>query len=207
MLARGAMAGLGCGMAVVLLLGALRLWVERRYGEHIYTCVEDVPPHPVALVLGAGLQSDGSLTAILADRVATGADLYHAGVVRKLLCSGDGRLADHDEPQRMLVYAAQLGVPEGDVLLDRGGWRTYDSCYRARAVFGVERAVVVTQRFHAARALYLCNALGVEAVALVADRRRYSIERVTWQAREYLALALAWWDAHVRLQVDLTRAC
>ena len=185
-------------MVAVALLGGLRLWVEQRYRDRVYTCVEDVPPCPVAIVLGAGLWADGSLTPILADRIATAADLYHAGVVQKLLCSGDNRFVNYNEPQRMLEYAVSLGVPQEDIVLDYAGRRTYDTCYRARAIFGVEQAVIVTQRFHAARALYLCDALGVDAVAILADRQDYTLRRVTWETREYPALALAWWDVNVR---------
>lgn len=183
---------------MVVLLGGLRMWAEQKYRDRIYTRVEDVPPHYVAVVLGAGLWPDGSLTPILADRVTTAADLYHGGTVQKLLCSGDNRFVDYNEPQRMLEYAVGLGVPEEAIVLDYAGRRTYDTCYRARAIFGVERAVVVTQRFHVARALYLCDALGVDAVAVLADRQDYTIRRITWETREHLALALAWWDVNVR---------
>jgi SanA protein len=194
---------LALGVAGLLLLGGLRLWVERRYRDEIHARVEDVPARPVALVLGAGLWSDGSLTPVLADRVTTAAELYHAGRVRKLLFSGDNRVVDYNEPEAMLAYARALGVPEEDIVLDYAGRRTYDSCYRAREIFRVERAVVVTQRFHAARSLYLCEALGVEAVASVADRQPYSRRRYVWEAREYLALVLAWWDVNVRRPVPV----
>ncbi|MFW6135887.1 MAG: SanA/YdcF family protein, partial [Chloroflexota bacterium] len=190
-------------MASLALVLGLRWWVERQVGAHIYEngqseAYEAVPARPVALVLGAGLWSDGSLTPILADRVATAADLYQAGKVEKLLCSGDNRRVDYNEPAAMKRYAVQLGVPKEDVVLDYAGRRTYDSCYRARAIFGVERAVVVTQRFHAARSLYTCEALGVDTVAVTADRRVYAARRVVWETREYLALVLAWWDVNVR---------
>ncbi len=191
-------AALGCGVAVIALLGGLRLWAEGRARGRAYTCVEETPPRPVALVLGAGLWADGSLTPILADRVATAADLYHAGVVQKLLCSGDNRFMNYNEPQAMLEYAVQLGVPAEEIVLDYAGRRTYDSCYRAQAIFGLERAVIVTQRFHAARALYLCDALGLDGVVAIADRQAYARRRVIWETREYLALALAWWDVNVR---------
>lgn len=188
----------GCGVTMVVLLGGLRLWVEQKYRDRIYTCAEDVPLRSVAIVLGAGLWPDGSLTPVLADRVAIAADLYHAGTVQKLLCSGDNRFVDYNEPQRMLEYAVSLGVPDEAIVLDYAGRRTYDTCYRARDIFGLERVVVVTQRFHAARALYLCDALGVDAVAVLADLQDYTIRRVTWETREYPALALAWWDVNVR---------
>ncbi len=197
-LKRALLFAVGCGVAIVVILGGLRIWVEHKYRDRIYARFEDVPARPVALVLGAGLWPDGSLTPILADRVATAADLYQAGVVEKLLCSGDNRFVDYNEPQRMLEYAIRLGVPEEAVVLDYAGRRTYDSCYRARAIFGVERLIIVTQRFHAARTLYLCDALGMDAVAVVADRRDYTSRRVVWETREYLALALAWWDVNIR---------
>ncbi|HDQ73076.1 MAG TPA: hypothetical protein ENN19_13435 [Chloroflexi bacterium] len=181
----------------ITLLGGLRLWIERKFQHHIYTQVEEVPPHAVALVLGAGLWADGTPTPILADRVATAADLYHANVVQKLLLSGDNRFIDYNEPQAMREYALRLGVPEEDVVLDYAGRRTYDSCYRAQAIFGLDQAVVVTQRFHAARSLYVCDALGLDTVAILADRQDYTRRRYRWEIREYLALALAWWDVNV----------
>jgi len=193
----------GCGVATAVLLGGLRLWVEQKARDRIYARIEDVPPRHIAIVLGAGLWPDGSLTPILADRIATAADLYQAGVVEKLLCSGDNRFVDYNEPQHMLEYAVRLGVPEEAIVLDYAGRRTYDSCYRARDIFGVEQAVIVTQRFHAARALYLCDALGVDAVVALADRQDYTTRRVTWETREYLALALAWWDVNVRRPVPV----
>ena len=194
---------IACGTVAVLLVLGLRLWVESRYQERIYETVDEVPARPVALVLGAGLWADGSLTPILADRVFTGVELYRAGKVEKLLCSGDNRRVDYNEPQAMKEYAVQLGVPEDDVVLDYAGRRTYDSCYRARDIFGVDGLVVVTQRFHAPRSLYTCESLGVDAVAVTADRRVYSAEQVMWKTREYLALVLAWWDVNVRHPVPV----
>jgi SanA protein len=186
------------GIAAIGLILGLRFWVERRYESRIYETVEQVPQRPVALVLGAGLWPDGSLTPILADRVATAAELYQAGKVEKLLCSGDNRRLDYNEPQAMKDYAVRLGVPQEDVVLDYAGRRTYDSCYRARAIFGVEQLVAVTQRFHTARSVYVCQSLGIDAVAVTANRRIYSSEQVIWKSREYLALLLAWWDLNVR---------
>lgn len=203
MLKRAAFVAISFGVATVVLLGGLQLWVGHKTRDRINARVEDVPPRSIALVLGAGLWADGSLTPVLVDRVATAADLYRVGVVQKLLFSGDNRFVDYNEPQAMLEYAVRLGVPEDAIVLDYAGRRTYDSCYRARAIFGVDRAVVVTQRFHAPRALYLCNALGVDALAVVADRQDYTPRRFAWETREYLALALAWWDVNVRHPVPV----
>ena len=198
MLKRLFLAGLGLSAAVCLLLGGLRLWVEHKYRDRIFTRVEDVPPRPVAIAFGAGLWADGSLTPVLADRVATASELHSRGIATTLLFSGDNRRVDYNEPQRMLEYAVRLGVPEGDIVLDYAGRRTWDTCFRARAIFGVEQAVVVTQRFHVARTLYLCDELGIDAVGIVANRQDYTRRRIIWETREYLALAQAWWDVNVR---------
>jgi SanA protein len=189
---------IACGVALLGLVLGLRFWVERRYEGRIYETVEQVPARHVALVLGAGLWPDGSLTPILTDRVFTAVELYRAGKVQKLLCSGDNRRVDYNEPQAMKDYAVRLGVPAEDVVLDYAGRRTYDSCYRAKAIFGVERLVLVTQRFHTARSVYTCESLGVDAVAVTANRRIYAAEQVVWKTREHLALLLAWWDLNVR---------
>jgi len=203
MLKLAASVAAGCSLVAVVLLGGLRLWIEHKTRDRIYVRIEDVPSRAVAIVLGAGLWADGSLTPVLADRVATAAELYQVGAVRVLLFSGDNRFMDYNEPQAMFEYAVRLGVPEDAIVLDYAGRRTYDSCYRARAIFGVDRALVVTQRFHAPRALYLCDALGVDAVAAVADRQDYTPRRFAWETREYLAMALAWWDVNVRHPVPV----
>ncbi|NLE44125.1 MAG: DUF218 domain-containing protein [Chloroflexi bacterium] len=187
-----------CVLAALLFPITVRLWFDWRYAGQIYSRVDDVPSRPVAIVLGAGLWADGSVTPVLADRVATAADLYHAGKVQKLLCTGDNRFVDYNEPQAMADYAVGLGVPREDIVLDYAGRRTYDSCYRANAIFGVSQGVIVTQRFHVPRSLFLCNALGVDSVAITADRRQYTSRRFIWEAREYPALILAWWDVFVR---------
>ena len=150
--------------------------------------VDTVPAERVAIVFGAGLRYDGSPTAVLRDRVETAAQLYFSGKVEKLLMSGDNSTLDYNEPESMRQYAISLGIPDADIVLDYAGRRTYDTCYRAKAIFGLDRAILVTQDFHLPRALYLCNALGVEAVGVKANNIYYrKISRLYWNARELLA--------------------
>ena len=189
-------------LEALALIGALRAWVHVRAAGRIYASVRDARPAPVALVLGAGLWRDGSPTPALYDRVATAVDLYKAGKVKKLLMSGDNRFVNYNEPAAMKTLAERLGVPAEDIVLDYAGRRTYDSCYRARAIFGVQQALVVTQRFHLDRALFLCDALGVQATGVVADRREYATYR-WWEMREVLATAAAWWDVNIRRPVPV----
>jgi SanA protein len=151
---------------------------------------------PVAIVFGAGYWPGGRLSDALADRMETAIDLYQSGKVNKLLLTGDNRFVDYNEPAVMAEYAMSRGLPRQDLVLDYAGRRTYDSCYRAGVIFGVEEAVLVTQAFHLPRALYTCSRLGVEAVGAVADRHRY--RRAPWfSLRELMALVRAWFDLNL----------
>jgi SanA protein len=174
---------------------ALRWWVDRKYKVHIYT-VQDVPSRRVAVVFGAGLTADGRPMPALADRVWTAAQLYHAGKVEKLLMSGDNRFISYNEPEAMRQYALGRGVPDENIVLDYAGRRTYDTCYRAGHIFGVEEAVLVTQWFHLDRALYICDGLGLDAVGVAADRRDYRSARYWWM-RELAAVTRAWLDLNL----------
>ena len=150
--------------------------------------VDAVPPRRVAIVFGAGLWRDGTPTPVLRDRVQTAANLYFAGKVEKLLMSGDNRVVEYNEPEAMRQYALSLGVPDEDIVLDYAGRRTYDTCYRARDIFGIDSAILVTQGFHLPRAIYLCNMLGVEGVGVPADIQYYrKVSRAFWTFREVLA--------------------
>jgi SanA protein len=160
--------------------------------------VEDSRSAPVALVLGAGLNRDGTPGVVLQDRVATASELYFAGKVEKLLMSGDNSTIYYDEPGAMHDYAISLGVPEEDIVLDFAGRRTYDSCYRAKEIFGVDDLIVVTQAFHLPRALFLCNAFDIEATGVPADDANYRLRSYTyWWFREILATLKAYWDVTI----------
>jgi SanA protein len=152
----------------------------------------------VAIVFGAGLWRDGSPTPVLRDRVETAAELYFSGKVKKILMSGDNRFVEYNEPGAMRDYALSLGVPEEDIVLDFAGRRTYDTCYRAQAVFGLGSAILVTQGYHLPRALYTCNILDIEATGVPADRRSYSRRSVIyWNLRELPATLIAFWDLYI----------
>jgi SanA protein len=183
-------------IATLAALWVLRATVHTQAAPRIYTRVTDAPSAPVALVLGAGLWADGSPTPALRDRVATAVDLYKAGKVKKLLMTGDNRRVDYNEPAAMQTIALQLGVPSADIVLDYAGRRTYDSCYRAKEIFEVKQVIIVTQRFHLDRSIFLCDAMGVPAVGVVADRRVYQT-LPWWELREVLATAAAWWDVNI----------
>jgi SanA protein len=179
-------------IAALLILGIPRL-VTALYSIHKIKSVEDSPSAPVAIVFGAGLRRDGTPTLVLRDRVAIAAKLYFDGKVKKLLMSGDNRFVDYNEPGAMKSYALELGVPEKDIVLDYAGRRTYDTCYRAKYIFEVDSAVLVTQNFHQPRALFTCNMIGLPSTGVSADRVHYSAE-IFWQIRELPATLVALFD-------------
>jgi SanA protein len=192
-LADVALASLAIVTSGVLGVLGLRWWVGREYGSRIYGQASEVPPMPAAIVFGAGYWPGGRLSDALADRMETAIDLYNAGKVKKLLLTGDNRFADYNEPAAMAEYALARGIPPEDLVLDYAGRRTYDSCYRAGAIFGLERAVLVTQAFHLPRALFTCDRLGLDVAGVAADRHR--LFREPWyRLREVAALARAWID-------------
>lgn len=157
-----------------------------------------VPEAPVALVLGAGLNRDGTPGVVLRDRVETAADLYASNKVAKLLMSGDNSSPFYNEPGAMQEYALSLGIPPEDIVLDYAGRRTYDSCYRARAIFGLDQVIVVTQAFHLPRALFLCTAFDLDAFGVAADDANYNRYSYTfWWVREILASGKAYWDVFI----------
>ena len=130
------------------------LWqdrVETRYAASIYM-PDAAPKQQVAIVLGARVYPSGRLSGMLRDRVDTAVELYKRGTVQKLLLTGDNSRVDYNEPDAMAAYAMAQGVPAADIQPDYGGRRTYDSCYRARDIFQVKSAVLVSQAFHLPRA-------------------------------------------------------
>jgi vancomycin permeability regulator SanA len=160
--------------------------------------IESAKPVPVAVVFGAGLWRDGSPTPVLRDRIETAANLYFAGKVSKLLMSGDNRFIDYNEPAAMRTYALNLGVPDEDIVLDYAGRRTYDTCFRAGKIFGLDKVILVTQGFHLPRAIYTCSTLGLEVNGVQADQRDYRRRSlIYWQLRETLATLVALWEVHV----------
>ncbi len=159
---------------------------ERRL---IFAGAADAPSRPVAIVFGAAGD-------ILTDRVTTGVELYKAGKAQKLLMTGDNSRDDYNEPETMREQAIAEGVPASAIACDYAGFRTYDSLYRARAIFGVTSALLVTQRYHLPRALYLAHHLGIEAVGVDAAKRRY-VGQWSFDLREIAAVEVAWVQATI----------
>lgn len=140
------------------------------------------------LVLGAGIKDDNTPSPMLKDRLDVGIELYKLKAAPKILLSGDNGRIGHNEIHVMLNYVIAAGVPEEDIFCDHAGFSTYDSMYRARDVFCVSRAIVVTQEYHEYRALYIGQKLGMEVRGVSSDQERYSGQFYR-DFREMLAIA------------------
>ena len=126
------------------------------------------------IVLGCLVKADGTPSDMLADRISVGVSLYQNGTSPKLLMSGDHGQKEYDEVNTMKSCAISAGVPSEDIFMDHAGFSTYESIYRAKEIFGADKIVIVTQQYHLHRALYVAEALGIEAYGVSADLRSYA---------------------------------
>lgn len=138
------------------------------------------------LVLGAGLKEDGAPNHMLQDRLDKGIELFKAGAAPKLLLSGDNGQEEYDEVNAMKKYALDAGIPPEDIFMDHAGFSTYESMYRARDIFLVKKAIIITQRYHQYRALYMARGFGMEAYGVVSEPRTYAGQKYR-DLREILA--------------------
>lgn len=184
------------GLTGLFIIHFINQRIQSQSAEKIQTSITEIPtenPPRVAIVFGAKVWENGEPSHALYDRVITAVELYRAGRVEKILMSGDNPAENYDEPTAMKATAVKLGVPASDVVLDFAGRRTYDTCFRAKEIFGIHKAILVTQEFHQARTLYLCNNLGVDSIGITANRRKYEGERF-WAVREFFSTASAWFE-------------
>ncbi|MEU5939020.1 ElyC/SanA/YdcF family protein [Micromonospora sp. NPDC047548] len=185
------------GLAVLLLASLPWLWTTIAARGHAYDEAE-APAADVVIVLGTAVAADGRQPgARLAGRLETAAELVHSGRARVVLVSGDGGGTSGDEPTVMTSYLTErLGVDPRRVVADPYGLDTYDSCVRAREVYGVERALIVTQSYHLSRAVTLCRHLGIDADGVTARCSGCGPALLVRKAaRDYFASGKAAWDA------------
>lgn len=193
-------------ISIILILLCCTILLTPRYIIHsstadkVFDDVDSVPRCRVALILGAKVFPGGGLSPLLRDRVDKGIELYKAGRVEKLLMSGDNRFEHYNEPDRMAEYAIRHGVDHKDIGRDYAGRRTYDSIYRAKHIFGLDEIVVVSQRSHTERAVFICDRLGIKADGLSADvaENMQSSGGTKMTIREFPAAILLFIDVYIR---------
>jgi vancomycin permeability regulator SanA len=177
---------LGIGIVgLATLVGAVS-FVRSMAAGHIYK-ESNVPATPVALVLGAQANPDGTPSSFLAARLDLAKRLYDKGLVEQIIVSGDHLAPEFDEPAAMRNYLIRTGLPEERVIADAGGFDTYESCLRPKRIFNLSQLIIVTQSYHLVRAVATCRALGVDAAGVGDD-----------SVRQY---AIAWWRGAIRDQL------
>lgn len=177
---------LGLCLAAALVFGC-DAWVRRIGGSFCHATLDNLPEANVALVLGCSPRlADGRQNLFFSRRIQAAAELYHAGKVRALIVSGDNGSTHYDEPTAMKEALMQAGVPEAAIHCDYAGFRTLDSVVRAHAIFGQRQFLIVSQRFHNERAVFLARRRGLEAHGFDAPEVSRRTAPTTY-AREYLA--------------------
>ena len=147
-----------------------------------YSKLEDID---CIIVLGAGIWGDKP-SPMLEDRLKEAISLYNQNVSSKIIMSGDHGKEDYDEVNIMKEYAIEQGVKSEDIFMDHAGFSTYESMYRAKEIFEANKVVIVTQKYHLYRALYIAKQLGIEAYGVNSDPRKY-VGEIYREAREIIA--------------------
>ncbi len=169
---------------------AFILWINLLivYQSSKYIVKENasLPKVDALIVLGAGVYSDGTLSPILRDRVDTSLELLEKNKEVKILASGDHGTKNYDEVNTMRKYLEKKGVDSSIIFMDHAGFSTYESMYRAKEIFKVKKAVIISQSYHLKRAIYIARQLGIESYGVASDKRMY-LGMVKYQLRESLA--------------------
>ena len=179
-------------LAVLLLIlaGTTALMINQKVesvGTKYILNSDEVTNADAILVLGAYVFPNGTVSTMLNDRLTAGYELYEQGKAPKLIVSGDHGRKDYDEVNSMKGFLKDKGVPNEDVFMDHAGFSTYESVYRARDIFKVQKVIIVTQEYHLMRAVYVARALGMEAYGVAADRRDYGQAMKMYKIREIAA--------------------
>jgi len=165
-------------------------------GKQTIRTMETVQPAQAILILGAYVHPSGEVSRMLKDRLDYGLMLYLAGKAPKLIVSGDHGSKSYDEVRAMCDYLEAAGVPSEDIFMDHAGFNTYDSMYRMKAIFQVTDAIVVSQRYHAVRAAYIAEKLGINVQSIASDTYVYE-KMATYRVREIGARIKAVWMAGI----------
>ena len=176
-------------------IGGAMLDVQLRYLDRINPDFTVQEPLEASVILGASVKSDGLPSDALKDRLDEGLELYAAGRAPLVILTGDDGAFRSNETAVMREYVLTHGLPPGALRIDGKGYRTYESCRNAKAM-GLKTIILVTQRFHAARAVYVCNMLGVDTDLKTADRQMYRRIVYFW-VRDLASSVKAWWDIHM----------
>lgn len=173
-------------LIIFVLTISVTISIVNSYKKYIYN-LEDIPNDSYAIiVLGAGVRNDGTPSDILADRLETSLEVYKANIGNVFILSGDHGREEYNEVRAMKDYIMKDNIDEKIIFMDHAGFSTYDSMYRAKEIFEVDKAIIVTNEYHLPRALYIARKLGIEAYGVKSDKRGYQLMD-SYKKREALA--------------------
>ena len=173
-------------LIIFVLTISIAISIVNSYKKYIYS-IEDIPSgNDAIIVLGAGVRGDGSPSDILSDRLETSLEVYNANLGNTFILSGDHGTVEYNEVRPMKDYIIEANINEKVIFMDHAGVSTYDTMYRAKEIFKVNKAVIVTNEYHLPRALYIARKLGIEAYGVKSDIREYQLMD-SYKKREILA--------------------
>lgn len=164
--------------------------------SHLETSIDKVETKRVGIVFGASVRPDRTPSDMLRDRLDTAIELFVRGKIQDILVSGDNSTKKYNEPLVMYQYLVEKGIPTEHIFRDYAGLRTFDTCIRAKTIWNVNKAVLITQEYHLYRAIYTCEKLGIESVGFSATKHKYAVED-TYRIREYFAIINGFLDLNI----------
>ena len=197
-------------LGIIILLG-INMHIKRSVSDRILKSEEIVADDfECIFVLGCNVWENGEPSHMLRDRLLRGIELYNLGISDTLLMSGDHGQEGYNEVQTMKDFAIKYEIPSEDVFMDHAGFSTYESIYRAKEIFGVDKMVIVTQEYHLYRALYMAEKLGVEAYGVGADSNRYygqtmrDVREVLARAKDFIQVIIKPEPTYLGDKIDIT---
>ncbi|WP_222166516.1 SanA/YdcF family protein [Edaphocola aurantiacus] len=182
--------------ALSIFAAGLVYGIKKKVNPLCYSNIEKLPQTYTAIIFGAGIRNNKP-SAYLQDRLDAGIELYKSGKVKRLLLSGDNGQDEYDELTVMKEYCTAHGIPAEDIFVDYAGFDTYSTVYRAKDLFKVDEAIMISQNYHLDRAVYLGEAMGIKSYGYAADREGgYALMQKN-KMREYLALLKSFADVHI----------
>lgn len=186
------------GLALLSFIVLVNVWIALSTASRLYDQVKKVPKKKIALVLGTSKRVASGYTNLYFDyRMKAALELYRAGKVQKVLVSGDNGTQHYDETTDMRDYLIARGIPSRNIVCDYAGFRTLDSVVRARFVFGQDDFIIVSQKFHLQRALYIASQKGINAIGYIAKDPAHRASYWKIMLREYFARVKAVLDCKV----------
>lgn len=174
------------GLIIFIVVISLTLKSVNNYKKYIYN-IEDIPiKDATIIVLGAGVKENGEPSDILVDRLETSLEVFNSNIGNNFILSGDHGREDYNEVGAMKEYISNFDIDEEIIFMDHAGFSTYDTMYRAKNIFKVDKAIIVTNEYHLPRALYIARKLGIEAYGVKSDKRNYFFME-SYKKREILA--------------------